>query len=87
MVLIFIFFEANKLLSFDRKAAYGMHLDIPSGTAVRFEPGETKEVTLTEIGGTREGYGLNGLVSGKMDEDKVKQRAFALAKEKGFKGI
>ena len=43
----FHFFEVNKCLSFDREAAYGYHLDIPSGTSVRFEPGEEKEVTFT----------------------------------------
>ena len=48
------FFETNKALDFDRAAAIGMHLDIPAGTAVRFEPGEAKEVTLTEFGGTGE---------------------------------
>ena len=83
----FHFFEVNKLLSFDRKKAYGMRLDIPAGTAVRFEPGETKQVTLTMIGGSREGYGLNGLVNGKMDDEAVKQQAFQRAKEKGFQGI
>lgn len=83
----FHFFEVNKLLSFNRKQAYGMRLDIPAGTAVRFEPGESKEVTLTRIGGSREGYGLNGLVNGKMDDEAVKQRAFQRAAEKGFKGI
>ena len=83
----FHFFEINKALSFDRKAAYGMRLDVPSGTAVRFEPGETKEVTLVAIGGSREGYGLNGLVNGKMDDEEVRQEAFQKAKELGFKGI
>lgn len=83
----FHFFEVNKLLSFDRAAAYGMRLDIPAGTAVRFEPGETKEVVLTAIGGTREGYGLNGLVNGRMDEEAVKAAAFEQARARGFKGI
>lgn len=81
----FHFFEVNKELSFDRKKAYGLRLDIPAGTAVRFEPGETKEVTLTEIGGTREGYGLSGLVNGAMDDEKVKETAFEKARELGFK--
>lgn len=83
----FHFFEVNKMLSFDRKLAYGMRLDIPAGTAVRFEPGENKTVTLTKIGGSREGHGLNGLVEGKMDEETVKCQAFEKAKELGFKGI
>ena len=83
----FHFFEVNKKLSFDRKAAYGMRLDVPAGTAVRFEPGETKTVTLTTIGGSREIHGLNGLVEGKLDDNDVREAAFALASEKGFMGI
>lgn len=57
----FHFFETNKLLSFDRKAAFGMRLDIASGTSVRFEPGETKTVQLVEVGGKKRMFGLNGL--------------------------
>ena len=57
------------------------------GTAVRFEPGETRRVSLVEIGGTREGYGLNGLVEGKMDDPSVKEKALKTAKERGFKGV
>lgn len=83
----FHFFEVNKMLCFDRIAAYGMRLDVPAGTAVRFEPGETKKVSLVAIGGSREGHGLNGLVEGKLDNEEVKQAAFAKAKELGFKGI
>ena len=64
-----------------------MRLDIPAGTAVRFEPGESKRVNLVEIGGTREGFGLNGLVEGKMDDPEVKEKAWKLAAEKGFKGV
>jgi urease subunit beta len=58
------FFEVNRALRFDRTAAYGMRLDIPSGTAVRFEPGEEKPVALVSLGGIREVYGLNGLTNG-----------------------
>lgn len=83
----FHFFEVNKKLSFDRKKAYGMRLDIPAGTAVRFEPGETKKIQLVEIGGSREGYGLNGLVNGRMDDENVRMAAFEKAKERGFLGI
>lgn len=83
----FHFFEVNKELEFDRKIAYGMRLDIPAGTAVRFEPGETKKVQLVEIGGYREGHGLNGLVEGLIDDEKVKASAFDKAKNLGFKGI
>ncbi|MDY2846899.1 MAG: urease subunit gamma [Oscillospiraceae bacterium] len=83
----FHFFELNKALDFDRKAAYGMRLDIPSGTAVRFEPGEKKTVRLIPIGGDRIGYGLNGLVNGKMDDPDVRAAAFEKAKALGFKGV
>jgi len=60
----FHFFEANKALRFERAQAWGMRLDIPAGTAVRFEPGDEKAVTLVELGGAREVYGLNGLTDG-----------------------
>lgn len=83
----FHFFEVNKELSFDRKAAFGMRLNIPSGTAVRFEPGETKRVELTRIGGQRMGYGLNGLVNGNMDDGNVKAAALIKARELGFKEV
>jgi urease subunit beta len=62
------FFEVNRALMFDRQAAYGMRLNIPAGTAVRFEPGDTKTVELVAIGGTREVYGLNGQVNGPLDK-------------------
>src|ERR1700746_3142434 len=58
------FFETNRALGFDRAAAYGMRLNIPAGTAVRFEPGEEKEIELTEFGGAKVIHGLNGLVAG-----------------------
>lgn len=83
----FHFFEVNKALKFNRALAYGMRLDIPAGTAVRFEPGESKRVNLVEIGGSREGHGLNGLVEGKMDDPTVKSNALQAAKEKGFLGV
>ena len=63
----FHFFEVNRALAFDRQTAYGMRLNIPAGTAVRFEPGDTKAVELVAIGGTREVHGLNGLVNGPLD--------------------
>lgn len=58
------FFEVNRGLRFDREAAFGMRLDIPAGTAVRFEPGEEKPVQLVELGGKRESYGLNAISNG-----------------------
>ena len=60
------FFEVNRALDFNRKVAYGMRLNIPAGTAVRFEPGDTKEIDLVALGGTRTVYGINGLVNGKL---------------------
>ncbi|MGF1591033.1 MAG: urease subunit beta [Pleurocapsa sp.] len=62
----FHFFEVNAALQFEREATKGMRLDIPAGTAVRFEPGDEKTVTLVAIAGTREIYGFNGLVEGKL---------------------
>jgi urease subunit beta len=58
------FFEANSALDFDRTAAYGMRLDIAAGTAIRFEPGEEKEVPLVAYAGKRAVYGHNGKVNG-----------------------
>src|SRR4029077_3091422 len=69
------FFEVNRALVFDREAAYGMRLDLPAGTAVRFEPGEVKTVQLVALGGTRHVYGGSGLVMGPLDEAAVKQRS------------
>ena len=62
------FFEVNRALAFDRQASYGMRLNIAAGTAVRFEPGDTKEVELVALGGTRTVYGINGLVNGKLKQ-------------------
>lgn len=80
------FFETNRALEFDRAAAYGLRLDIPAGTAVRFEPGEAKEVTLTEFGGNQELYGLNGLTNGSANSEANKQLALQRARDGGFKG-
>jgi urease subunit beta len=60
------FFEVNRALDFNRDSAYGMRLNIPAGTAVRFEPGDTKEIELVALGGTRTVFGINGLVNGKL---------------------
>lgn len=83
----FHFFEVNKQLEFNRKAAYGFRLDIPAGNAVRFEPGETKTVSLVSIGGSRIGGGLNALAQGYLDNAEVRKRAFDKARELGFKGV
>lgn len=73
------FFEVNRLLSFDRDAAFGFRLDIPSGTSVRFEPGETHTVQLVAMTGTQGFYGLNNLTDGETKAD-----ALTRAAKKGF---
>jgi urease subunit gamma/beta len=75
------FFEVNPSLRFDRARAFGMHLDIPAGTAVRFEPGEDRAVGLVAFGGDRELFGLNRLTSG-ADLD----TALARARDQGYEG-
>ncbi|MFC3801699.1 urease subunit beta [Cohnella sp. GCM10012308] len=69
------FFEVNRRLRFDRERTFGMRLDIPAGTAVRFEPGEEKPVKLTAIGGARMVYGLNGLSEGAADCEALPEEA------------
>ena len=80
------FFEANRALEFERAAAFGMHLDIPAGTAVRFEPGESKEVALTGFGGSGELSGLNGLTDGSIHSERGRDAALRRARERGFRG-
>ena len=71
----FHFFEVNRSLSFDRSIAYGMHLNIAAGTAVRFEPGEEKEVSLVEFAGARRIFGHNNMVNGTLDDPEIKRAA------------
>ena len=78
------FFEANRALRFDREKAYGFRLQVPAGTAVRFEPGEDKRVILVSISGNRVAYGINGLTHGRLDDPHVKAKALALARQQGF---
>jgi len=80
----FHFFETNASLLFDRAAAYGMRLNIASGTAVRFEPGEEKEVELTDFGGRRIIHGFNDLVAGALDDDRARVEAIERARKGGF---
>lgn len=63
----FHFYEVNTALQFDREATKGMRLNIPAGTAIRFEPGDEKDVELVAIGGSREIYGFNGLINGPVE--------------------
>src|SRR5437763_1257781 len=78
----FHFFEVNRALRFDRAAALGMRLDIPAGTAVRFEPGDTCEVALVAIGGSRRAVGFNNLVDGAVTARSAGARIRAA--ERGF---
>jgi urease beta subunit len=80
----FHFFEVNRALVFDRAKAYGMRLDLLSGTAIRFEPGDVKEVQLVDLGGERKVYGLNGLVMGQLDDPTVRKAAFQRLKDGKF---
>ena len=63
----FHFYEANPALNFNREAARGLRLDIPAGTAIRFEPGDSREVQLVPFAGARRVYGFNGLINGPLD--------------------
>lgn len=74
------FFEANKALKFDREGAFGLHLDIPAGSAIRFEPGEDKEVALTTYAGDGNLYGFLGWTMGNIHDPKVKEKAIAAMK-------
>jgi len=79
----FHFFEVNRALRFDRAVAFGTRLNIPAGTAVRFEPGDTKTIRLVEIGGSGGVYGLNGLTNGPVNES-TKQEALKRVLDQGF---
>src|SRR4051812_6661811 len=78
------FFEVNRQLRFDRSLAYGCRLDIPAGTALRFEPGEGREVALVPLGGRRIAFGMNALVNGPLDENE--EKVHARASDRGFTG-
>ena len=80
------FFEVNKALDFPREKAYGFHLNIPAGTSIRFEPGDSKEVELCEIGGKRIVYGFNGLTMGGLKSSNIKNASLQKARQSGFKG-
>ena len=74
------FFEVNRFLAFDRAAAYGMRLNIAAGTAVRFEPGDARIVDLVALGGSREVFGFNRLVEGKLDDERIRAAAMRAVK-------
>lgn len=79
-------FETNRALRFDRAAAWGMKIDMPSGTGIRFEPGVTKSVRLVPIAGSRVVLGQAGLVNGPLDEPGAKERSLELARSRGYIG-
>jgi urease subunit gamma/beta len=79
----FHFFEVNRALTFDRAAAFGMRLNVPAGTAVRFEAGDEKHVELVPLAGRREVYGLNALTEGALAEERRPERV-ARAGRSGF---
>jgi|SRR5215472_4586445 urease beta subunit len=86
----FHFFEVNRKLRFDRARAFGMRLNIPAGTAVRFEPGDNKKVTLVELGGAAQVFGLNGLTNGpanaSLEQSARRSSACEAARSQGFEG-
>jgi urease beta subunit len=81
------FFEANGALDFDRPAAIGMRLDIPAGTTLRFEPGDTREVQLVEYGGWKRVMGFNALVNGGAAGRGALESALHRARLLGYKGV
>jgi urease subunit gamma/beta len=83
----FHFFEVNARLSFDRGAAYGMHLGIPAGASIRWAPGESHDVPLVPIGGSRIAIGFAGLVDGALDTPGAKEAALDRARAQGYLGV
>ncbi|XVV15046.1 urease subunit beta [Actinoplanes sp. CA-131856] len=81
------FFEVNRALGFDRAAALGMRLNVPSGQSIRFEPGDERDVELVEFGGSARVVGFSGLLDGAASNPRSRARAMALALERGFTGV
>jgi len=86
----FHFFEVNRKWRCERARAFGMRLNIPAGTAVRFEPGDNKRITLVELGGAAQVFGLNGLTNGPakafLEQSPRKRSACEAARSQGFEG-
>ena len=82
----FHFFEVNKALSFDRRLAFGKRLNIPAGTAVRFEPGDDKNIKLVRLGGAAKVLGLNALTTGATDASAA-EAAVERADARGFANV
>lgn len=81
------FFEVNRALDFPRDKAYGYRLNIPAGTSIRFEPGDSREVELCELGGKRIVYGFNGLTMGGLNSSIIKDAAMEKATKLGYRGM
>ena len=79
------FFEVNKQIEFDRKKAFGMRLNISAGTAIRFEPGEEKEIELVAFGGKQSIYGINNLTNGSTINEEIKLNALLKLSAQNFK--
>ena len=83
----FHFFEVNRVLEFDRAAALGMRLDVPSGQSIRFEAGDERDVDLVEFGGSRRVIGFNNLVDGGISSHSTLEGALERAAARGFAGL
>jgi urease subunit beta len=80
------FFEINRALDFPREKSFGYRLNIPAGTSIRFEPGDSKDVELCELGGKRVCFGFNALTMGSLNSQVIKNSAVEKAKRLGYKG-
>ncbi len=80
------FFEVNRAMEFPREKTFGYRLNIPAGTSIRFEPGDSKEVELCELGGKRICFGFNGLTMGSLSSSIMKNAALEKARTRGFRG-
>ncbi|NJC71336.1 urease subunit beta [Planosporangium thailandense] len=80
------FFEANRALDFDRTRAFGMRLNVPAGNAIRFEPGDEKDVDLVEVGGMKRIFGFDNIVDGSFAAERTVRQAMRRAVERGYRG-
>ena len=76
--------ECNKAMAFDREAAFGMRLGVPSGTVIRFEPGQSRKVQLTTYVGREVAYGMNGMTNGSVRSAVIKEQTMRSLKEEGY---
>ena len=76
--------ECNRAMAFDREAAFGMRLDIPSGTAVRFEPGQSRKIQLTSYVGRQVAYGMNNMTNGTLRSEIIKEQTVRRLRANGF---